>query len=307
MERFTLMGVIHNPDGTYRSPKIRSRVNEAVASEKPTEQSISGEIRRIVRSSSSRNDWYLAWGEDDFGSLTFFLFERTSDDFNHISKLLDNSNPNGIKIISRDDSNIALIEYFESRATNPQEEESRELEVLAHLGHPLPSERRFTLTKLIYSQKRVAEIGRLGEVLVATLLKDLAGQGVVHKFSWVNEDVESFLPYDFTITYSSGIECFVDVKTTASSFDQGMVFSNGELSFAARNNYEVFRVSRIDDSPTLRICRNFGATATTLHTHSLTFAKAIEPSDATILSSKIVIRPTLRELVFEEPIDLSIT
>ena len=86
-----LLDYIENPDGTFRSPKIRKGANNELNFEGLELNSVVREIRKLV-SESKGNDWYLLWFATDNQHLVFVLFEFRSEMFDTLSFKL-----NGIK------------------------------------------------------------------------------------------------------------------------------------------------------------------------------------------------------------------
>jgi hypothetical protein len=88
-----LLDYIENPDGTFRSPKIRQGTNEELIFHGEEVNSVVREIRKIAIETDVNNDWYLLWFASDNGFLIFFMFEFRSELFNQLSTKID-----GIKI-----------------------------------------------------------------------------------------------------------------------------------------------------------------------------------------------------------------
>lgn len=70
---------IENPDGTYRSPKIR------IGSK--TEDSIVSKIREFALTDTSA-EWYLLWSGLENKDLVFWLINSKSNDYNFIKDLV---------------------------------------------------------------------------------------------------------------------------------------------------------------------------------------------------------------------------
>ena len=83
-----LLDYIENPDGTFRSPKIRKGANNELNFEGLGLNSVVREIRKLV-SESAGNDWYLLWFATDNQHLVFVLFEFRSELFDLLSSKLD--------------------------------------------------------------------------------------------------------------------------------------------------------------------------------------------------------------------------
>ena len=84
-----LLDYIENPDGTFRSPKIRKGSNEEMTYQGREMNSVVREIREIVKSGQKIKKWYLLWFVDESERLVFVLFEFRSELFDLLSAKLD--------------------------------------------------------------------------------------------------------------------------------------------------------------------------------------------------------------------------
>jgi len=89
-----------------------------------------------------------------------------------------------------------------------------------------------------------ARVGRWGEELCYEHLRRVCAgdsRGVVE---WVNQDAESGLPYDITLTRPDGDVAFIEVKTTSAVEKPFVEVSVPELLFAQRTGaaYHLYRV-----------------------------------------------------------------
>jgi hypothetical protein len=87
-----LLDYIENPDGTFRSPKIRKGDSEELSFEGQELNSVVREIRKVIGESLGCRDWYLLWFATDSQHLVFVLFEFRSGLFNLLSAKLDGIN-----------------------------------------------------------------------------------------------------------------------------------------------------------------------------------------------------------------------
>jgi len=87
-----LLDYIENPDGTYRSPKIRKGGNEELTFEGQNLNSVVREIRKVVGKSGGDKDWYLLWFATNNQHLVFVLIEFRSELFDLLSTKLDGIN-----------------------------------------------------------------------------------------------------------------------------------------------------------------------------------------------------------------------
>jgi hypothetical protein len=84
-----LLDYIENPDGTFRSPKIRKGTNEELIFRGEEVNSVVREIRKIVIETDENKDWYLLWFATDNQHLVFTLFHYRSQLFDLLSSKLD--------------------------------------------------------------------------------------------------------------------------------------------------------------------------------------------------------------------------
>lgn len=84
-----LLDYIENPDGTFRSPKIRKGANEELIFEGQDLSSVVREIRKVVGKKGGVKDWYLLWFATNNQHLVFVLFEFRSEFFDLLSAKLD--------------------------------------------------------------------------------------------------------------------------------------------------------------------------------------------------------------------------
>lgn len=84
-----LLDYIENPDGTFRSPKIRKGSNEELNFDGQHLNSVVREIRKVVDETRVDKDWYLLWFATNNSHLVFLLFEFRSELFEILSAGLD--------------------------------------------------------------------------------------------------------------------------------------------------------------------------------------------------------------------------
>nr|CAB3497808.1 unnamed protein product [Digitaria exilis] len=83
--------------------------------------------------------------------------------------------------------------------------------------------------------------GRLGEALVHRHLAEQLGSNNV---KWVNDKIETGLPYDIIITHSEGFTEYVEVKTTVSSRKDWFDVTPREWQFAVEQG-DLFSIARV--------------------------------------------------------------
>ena len=232
---------IENPDGTFRSPKIRIGAD--------ANNSVVSKIREFARTSPN-DDWYLAWSGLESKELVFWLVKSNSIDYTKARSFFTKDN-----IILKEDSptyNDAK-DYLLQRINFTSENIQRDLEVRSQLGD----------TRHLYKRKDIEnaanqfkQIGKEGEELIAQYLEKEKFAKRINSFIWENKSLESGLPYDFIIDN----KIFVDVKSTRFDFNQYLYYSNQEIDFAASKDQTTYSVYRVYDMGTdekkLQICRN---------------------------------------------------
>lgn len=83
--------------------------------------------------------------------------------------------------------------------------------------------------------------GRLGEALVHKYFSEQLGSNHVR---WVNEKIETGLPFDIVITHAEGFTEYVEVKTTVSSRKDWFDISPREWQFALEKG-DLFSIARV--------------------------------------------------------------
>lgn len=83
-----LLDYIENPDGSFRSPKIRKGAEYELIVEGVKSNSIVRELRDIIETTAPEKDWYLLWFVSEEEHLVFVLFEFRSEIFDLISSKL---------------------------------------------------------------------------------------------------------------------------------------------------------------------------------------------------------------------------
>lgn len=242
---------IENPNGTFRSPKIRAGGRDVV--------SIVTFIRDKVKEFSADTKWYLFWFGLKSEQPVFFLFNNLSDTYKEILALGVNLH-HGVKgrITPADSPYFALLKYLESVVNNTGYELVQELEVVAQTNEPVLTKkyREYDIKK---ARELFAKIGKEGELLVDRYFEDQKRKGLIANYKWLNEEKECGLPYDFYFETLAGEIIYLDVKTTNYKFAQKMVFSSQEIGFATSNSnkYCIYRVYLNENGERcLKICTN---------------------------------------------------
>jgi hypothetical protein len=94
----------------------------------------------------------------------------------------------------------------------------------------------------------ISRIGRWGEIWVNEMLKKKYNSESAHgsklKIEWVNEAVESGLPYDIRVLENKQTVAYIEVKTTTRIDQESFPISYNELMFAQANpqTYSIYRL-----------------------------------------------------------------
>lgn len=226
---------IENPDGTFRSPKIRYGATDSIVKK----------IREYADGTGA--EYYLLWFGLDNNELIFFLFDKDSDDYKFF--LTRNL------LRGKFDFSEEIRQYVFSRFNQTNDSILLDLELNCQ-GFPI--RKRYRRIDIERANELFKATGRTGEELACKFLERQKHDSAIKDFSWVNQSRESGLPYDFTIIQNDNAERFVDVKTTRFVFETPMAFSSQEVSFIATAAplYSVFRAYNIGTLPLMRICDN---------------------------------------------------
>lgn len=278
---------IENPDGSFRSPKIR----------KGNAVSIVTVIRDQAAKEPENYKWYLIWFGLESGMVVFYLFNDHMPDYEKVSRIINLSGDRVKGKISSDDSRFnELIKYLESIVNNNSTRILEQLEIDSQTGYS----QRFKPFDIEKANALFKSTGRKGEELVADYLDKLKFSKQIDLFNWVNKSQESGLPYDFTIQYPNQSIVYADAKSTLYHFEQSMVFSGSELQFIQQiPYYHIFRVYDLaEQEHHLRICDNGKDYVPCLCDCIDQFREKINDNKANLQSVKIEISPTLNNLRF---------
>ena len=83
-----LLDYIENPDGSFRSPKIRKGSEQELFVNGVKFNSVVRELRDIIYTTDIEKDWYLLWFVTQDEHLVFVLFEFRSNLFDLVSSKL---------------------------------------------------------------------------------------------------------------------------------------------------------------------------------------------------------------------------
>ncbi len=288
---------IQNPDGSFRSPKIRTgNLDRSVVSFiKSTASDLPGNLK-----------WYLFWFGLKSERPVFFVFNNGSQTYSDIINL-GLALPSGIKNRITAESPIftRLLNYLVNIVNSTTESLVEELEVLVQVD-PSSVARRYRGYELDLAMRSITEIGTAGEVMINNYLLSLKNNGEIADYVWENEVREKGLPYDFYYKTNDGRIVYLDVKTTNHKFTQRMIFSGQESDFVSDDtiNYRIFRVyGDGNGNHLLKICANAKVLFKKISLATASYKNGITDL-ASVEGIKFAVLPSQHDLEFGEAISL---
>ena len=273
---------IENPDGTFRSPKIRMGQSDT--------DSIVSKIRDFA-SENPNEDWYLLWAGLDNKDLVFWLIGKDSEDYKIIKGLVDAK----VRIITDEDKVYSqLRNIMVDKINRTSLSIQKDIEIISQVGGFNRNYKPFDIEK---AKKQFAIVGKRGEELINEyLIKEQAAKRI-ESFDWKNKSRESGLPFDFIIKSSESQTQYVDVKSTRFDFTQRIVFSHQEVSFVHQINndaqYFVYRVFDISENNAgLRICNQCLPYMTVVDSDVNSFKHKMEANKTSIMGLSLAVSPT---------------
>lgn len=289
---------IENPDGSFRSPKIRKGEKNEV--------SVVTFIRDRAKECDANVRWYLFWFGLKGGQPVFFLFNEKSVTYKEMTSLSIELRE-GIKnrITEQSSQFTPLLKYLEKIVNETGAEIAEELEVIAQTTTIAPQKyREYDMNK---AREIFAKIGKEGEFLIAHHFAKLKATGEIINYKWLNEEKESGLPYDFYFETPLGEIIYLDVKTTNYKFAQKMIFSSQEIKFATSTDckYYIYRVYINDNGDRcVKICTNAKGLFMYIHCKTVDYEQTLV-NIAKLETVKLAILPTQEDLRFGQPIILT--
>lgn len=268
---------IENPNGTYRSPKIRIG--------KKDEDSIVSKIREFALTDASA-DWYLVWSGLENKDLVFWLINSKSNEFSIIENLVGSRT----HIITDEDKAYASLKNIMVNKINQSSVDiQKELEIISQTGTQSKKYKLFDLEK---AKRNIALFGKRGEELVNEYLERQKNLHKVESFEWMNKSRESGLPYDFILNEKQ----YVDVKSTKFDFFQDIVFSNQEVGFVNQQksdfDYSVYRVFDITEADAnLKICTQCMQYMVQIDKSIKIFSESVFQSKTRLLGLNVAVSP----------------
>ncbi|MBO6793717.1 MAG: DUF3883 domain-containing protein [Balneolaceae bacterium] len=305
IDLLAILDFIQNPDGTFRSPKIRLGHEWELNQTGVRVNSVVRAIREIAQTSQS--EWYLLWFGLDTNELIFFLFNRDSQEYNDVRAIT------GTIETRKQISNVSteftqLITYLNDKVERVNLEYYQELEIVSQTSTEQITRRIIPrIRDLEKANKIFKETGRKGEQLLFQHFELQKENGFIKDFKWLNQSKESGMPYDFEITEFNNTVKFSDSKATKYMFEQPIILSSSELHFIHQNktDYLIHRVYNLDNEPKLRVCRNISTISDIFIPNFQLFNGSLTPNRLSIKSLNIAVPTDLNNLTFENEIDLN--
>jgi hypothetical protein len=288
---------IENPNGSFRSPKIRIGERSCI--------SVVSTIRNIATDYDSNYKWFLIWFGLKNSKIVFFLFNNHSTDYNSFKGLGLDLNISSTHSI--DEENILfipLMNYIEQKVNNNGEEVLKELEIKTQTEYVLP-DKKFRAYDIDRANENIKRTGRDGEKFVNQYFLKRKKLGHLLSFTWYNEEKESGLPYDFSIQDNRNNIIYLDVKTTGFNFEQEMVFSSQEINYIAttQHTYFVYRVYKNEGGAySIKICDNFKEVSISINKYTNMYSLNLNSIQVGFKGAKFAISPTIQSFNFDHTV-----
>ncbi len=232
---------IENPDGSFRSPKIR-------VGNDPT-NSVVSKVRYFAHR-KPKSEWYLVWFGLESKEIVFWLIEEGSKDYSIARKYFTKDNvvlDENYPVFSE------AMDYLLRKINFTSIDIQRDIEIRSQLGDPRHIYKKKDIEK---AARLFKQTGREGEELVAQYFEKEKAAKRIDSYVWENRSLESGLPYDFIVDD----KIYIDVKSTKFDFNHFLFYSNNEIDFAAskdENTYCVYRIYDVQaEMKKLQICKN---------------------------------------------------
>lgn len=297
-ELISLLNFIKNPNGSYRSPKIRSGKTEELIIGDIKVNSIVREIRKIA-SKDTNSKCYLMWFGLENKDLVFFLIKENSQDYVNLKKIIGDI---PTRAIFKDDYLNKIVKYLNTKVNTANDAYLQELETAvetcstSNISRINPKE-----IDLIKARKLLRKIGKEGESLLNEYLSRQKKNNNIQSYNWMNKNRESGKPFDFEIIDNNGDLYYSDAKSTSYNFERNMFFSSNELKFINKNrNYLVHRIYNMNKQSLLKISNNIACITDNFISHYIECQSNIALSGLKLNSVKVEVPPTLKILAFKD-------
>ena len=278
---------IQNPDGSYRSPKIRIGQDPAY--------SVVSKIREFA-GVHPNDDWYLAWMGLESKELVFWLIKNDTADYITARNFFPKDN---IVLEGNTPSFSEAKNYLLKRINFVSIDVQKDIEIRSLMGNLNNKYKRMDLEN---AERQYKQIGMEGEALVAQYLEKEKTAGHISSYEWKNKSSESGLPFDFIIDSS----LFVDVKATRFDFEQFLFYSNQEIDFAATLDKSAYAVYRVYDMNTeqskLTICNDCQSYMKSIQQPIFNFKNAILAQQALMHGIKLGLKPSVSFNNISQPV-----
>lgn len=284
---------IENPDGTFRSPKIRKGDSISVATI----------IRDKAKEYPISYKWFLIWFGLENEEMVFYFFNDKSLDYSEVSNILDLSR--GGRIDDSDNQYTQLLNYLENKVNVSGKKIIEELEIASQVG----ASKKYRPFDLENANNLFKETGKKGEEIIANYLDYQKSRSLIFNYTWYNRSMETGLPYDFSIQKNDQNIIFIDVKSTGFKFEQPLIFSNQEIEcIADKSNYHIYRVFDLSDEfdvPKLRICETNKDFASLIQPKILELTSSLDEYKINLQMAKIAVMPSNMLFSFGDEISLN--
>lgn len=272
---------IENPDGTFRSSKIRIGKSK---------ESVAKKVREFASTDAAAN-WYLLWFGLDSEELVFILLNGHSEDYRKLHSYISDND----KILSESHPAFAVIlQYIEAKVNMVSFDLLRDLEVVAQTGR---GQHEYKPKDIEKANKYFCQIGRFGEELVNEYLDRECAAEHIKSYQWMNSSRESGLPFDFIVSSDSLASLHIDVKTTQFGYNQPIIFSDNEIRFISdcgRDTYQVYRVFDVsNEQKKLCVCREISFYADKILARQNIFGTEILQLSTLVNSIKYAVQPDI--------------
>lgn len=288
---------IENPDGTFRSPKIKTGGKNVAT--------VTSVIRNTYRQFDSSYRWFLFWFGLKNETAVFYFFNDHSSDYNIVKKMISLDPKCHGKLDIGSANYDSLIHYLECIVNTSNKELIADLELESQVGSNQGKYRKFDIQR---ANEMFKLTGQRGEKLVAEYLDKLKFTNQIINYTWENQSKESGLPYDFTIQHKNNMLISMDVKSTLSDFKQPMVFSSQEIDYITKTpNYSIFRVYNLSSESNnfLRTCDNSKQLASIINKTLITFKENLGKNEVKLQTSKLLVPSNSKILKFGNQINLN--
>ena len=302
----SLLDFIENPDGSFRSPKIRKGTREEL--EVIDSLKINSVVRQIrdISAMHPNRDWYLLWLGLESTELVFLLFDNHSSEYQEIARIVGELGLR--KQIDKTSNKFQqLINFLNTKIEDANLEYYEELEIAVQFGQAQTTKRYFPRAMDFSKAYELSQkTGVVGEELLSQYFEKQKKASLIKDFTWVNQSKETGLPYDFEITNLDNSKIYSDAKSTTYQFDLPIILSSGELTFInqIKDNYHIHRLYSINSEPKLRICEDIHKISEIFLPKYEVMARSLEKDSLSVRGTKLSVPPGHIKLKFGEEIYL---